>query len=219
MELTYILPGWQIVSLEKLMKWPILFVLVMLATGCSITPEMINVGVQDPKINPQEGRMIVVGPVEDARKSQLLSSFPDSTYHKSVGGVARAGNGSNVMLESTTVANKTKSIIIQALRQMGYKTVTKCNNTCPKLSTTLKTFIVKAPFNFWRALSFTQHMVADISVVINFKNHQHESQFTVSGHGENIYQVIDKDNWETAVNSAIKDFVENFKQTMALHSE
>lgn len=180
---------------------------------------MVHVGVTNPHVNTANGLVIEVGQVKDERESPLLSEFPESTHNKSVGGMSRGGNGFNILLESTTVAEKTRSIMIQALRQMGYRTVRKCDEPCTKLSASLRTFIVKAPFNFWRAMSFTQHMIADISVDVTLQSRNNDTQFTVTGHGSNIYQVIDKDNWETAINRAIKHFVRNFKRAMAAHAK
>lgn len=200
------------------MKWIICAVTLLLITGCAIKPQMVHVDIPDVRVNPQKGPLIEVGAVKDDRQSPLLSKFPASTREKNVGGMVRGGNGFNVMLESATVTGKTRSIIVQALRKMGYHTVKKCQESCTKLIVLLKTFEVKAPFNFWRAMSYTQHMVANISVSVTLHSLNHTSTFTVSGYGSNIYQVIDEDNWETALDRAVESFSHNFQQAMASHA-
>jgi hypothetical protein len=71
------------------------------------------------------------------------------------------------------------------------------------------------PFNFWRAVGWAQHMVADISVHVVAQHGSDTRSFDVSGHGSNVYQAVSRENWEVALDRAVKDFSNNFKQAMA----
>jgi hypothetical protein len=58
-------------------------------------------------------------------------------------------------------------------------------------------------------------MVADISAHVVARNADRGRSFDVSGHGTNVYQVVSRENWEVALDRAVKDFNSNFKQAMA----
>lgn len=77
----------------------------------------------------------------------------------------------------------------------------------PMVSIKLTKFAVIMPFDFWRAATYSQHMLADISTEISTKRKDGSiRQFQVSGHGENVYQRITPENWEIAINRAMSDY-------------
>lgn len=197
------------------MKWIICIVGLLLLTGCGLKTQVVRVDTPNVHVNSENGPLIQVDAVTDGRPSTFLSEFPAADRPRNVGGVVRAGNGINVVLESTTTTEKVQSIIIQALRSMGYRTVTQCQAACVQLSFVLNEFAVKMPFNFWRAAGWSQQMVADISVHVTAQRGDSTRSFNVSGHGSNIYQVVSRENWETALNRAATDFSTNLKQAIA----
>ncbi len=38
--------------------------------------------------------------------------------------------------------------------------------------------------------------------------------FNVSGRGENVHQRVIPENWEVALNGAVADYIENFREAM-----
>ncbi|MGN6227729.1 MAG: hypothetical protein ACTHNM_09855 [Dyella sp.] len=197
------------------MKWIVCAIVLAFLNGCGIKEQVVRVSVPDVHANPEQGPVIQVNPVRDNRQASFLAQFPAATRDKNVGGVVRGGGGINVVLDSTTTTLKTHSIIVQALRNMGYRTADHCETSCPSITPRLNTFAVLMPFNFWRAATYSQHMLADIAVQITLQEQGHTYTFEASGHGSNVYQVVSQENWETALDRAVKDFDSNFQQQMA----
>lgn len=197
------------------MKSNICFVLLLLLTGCGLRTEMVRVNAPDVRVNPDLGPTVAITAVRDNRSTELLSKIPAATRAANVGGLVRGSNGVNVSLESGTASEKTKELIIQALRSMGYRTTDSCEQPCTQLEASLSDFSVKMPFNLLRAASWTQQMVADISVDVTARTPDKTHTFTVKGHGTNIFQVASRENWEIALERAVKDFSDNFKQKMS----
>jgi hypothetical protein len=202
-----------------MMKWVICAIVLACLSGCGIKEQVVRVSVPDVRANPQQGALVQVNPVQDKREASFLAQFPAATRSKNVGGVVRGGNGVNVVLDSSTTTAKVHSIIVQALRNMGYHTVTSCGAPCTVVTPTLNTFAVTLPFNFWRAVSYSQHMLADIAVHVTLKNQGSTSGFDTKGHGSNVYQVVSQENWEIALDRAVKDFASNFQQQMSSHMD
>lgn len=201
------------------MKWIICAIVLACLSGCGVKEQVVRVSVPDVRANPQQGAFIQVNPAQDNRQALFLAQFPAATRDKNVGGVVRGGNGINVILDSSTATLKVHSIIVQALRSMGYRTVASCEASCTVVTPTLNTFAVTLPFNFWRAVSYSQHMLADIAVHVALQSHGQTSTFDATGHGSNVYQVVSQENWEIALDRAVKDFVSNFQQQMATHMD
>lgn len=197
------------------MKSIIAFSLLLLLTGCGVRTEVVRVNVPDIRVNPEQGTTIVVAPVRDNRPSDFLSLVPASDRARNVGGEIRQGNGFNLVLESATAAEKTREIIVQALRNMGYRTTDQCDAQCVQLEASMSQFMVRAPFNFWRAAGWAQQMVADVSVEVTTREGDRTRAFTAKGHGTNVFQVVSPENWEKALERAVTDFTANFKQNMS----
>ncbi|AWH27082.1 hypothetical protein [Stenotrophomonas sp. YAU14D1_LEIMI4_1] len=197
------------------MKSIIAATLLLLLTGCGIRTEVVRVNVPDIRVNPEQGTSVVVAPVTDHRPTDFLALVPAADRARNVGGEVRQGNGFNLVLESTTTAEKTREIIIQALRNMGYRTIESCEARCLHLQASMNQFAVRAPFNFWRAAGWAQQMVADISVEVTTGEAEQSRSFVAKGHGTNVFQVVSPENWEKALERAVTDFTADFKQKMA----
>lgn len=189
--------------------------LLLLLTGCGIRTEVVRVNVPDIRVNPEQGTQVVVAPVRDNRSSEFLALIPASERARNVGGEIRNGNGINLALESATASEKTREIIIQALRNMGYRTVDHCDAQCLRLEASMNEFVVRAPFNFWRVAGWAQQMVADVSVEVTTREGDRTRSFIAKGHGTNVFQVVSPENWEKALERAVTDFTANFKQNMS----
>ncbi len=196
------------------MKSIITLALLLLLTGCGIRTEVVRVNVPDIRVNPEQGPVVVVAPVRDSRPVY----FPEvaaADRAKNIAGVVRQGNGVLVSVESTTAAEKTREIVIQALRNMGYRTADRCEASCTLLETSLTDFSVKMPANFFRMVSSTQQMLADISVQVVARRDGQTRTFTATGHGANIFQVPSRENWEIALERAVKSFSSSLQQSMS----
>ncbi|SEU08466.1 hypothetical protein [Stenotrophomonas indicatrix] len=196
------------------MKSIITLALLLLLTGCGIRTEVVRVNVPDIRVNPEQGPVVVVAPVRDSRPVY----FPEvaaADRAKNIAGVVRQGNGVLVSVESTTAAEKTREIMIQALRNMGYRTADRCEASCTLLETSLTDFSVKMPANFFRMVSSTQQMLADISVQVVARRDGQTRTFTATGHGANIFQVPSRENWEIALERAVKSFSSSLQQSMS----
>lgn len=201
------------------MRWAVCAIALMCLSGCGVKEQIVRVNVPDVHANPQHGLLVQVNPVRDNREASFLAQFPAASRAKNVGGFVRGGNGVNLVLESSTTALKVHSIIAQALRNMGYRTVSNCEASCPVVTPTLDKFAVTLPFDFWRALGSAQHMLADIAVRVDLQDRGRTSTFDAIGHGSNIYQVVSQENWEIALDRATKHFVTNFQQQMISHMD
>jgi len=196
------------------MKSIITLALLLLLTGCGIRTEVVRVNVPDIRVNPEQGPVVVVAPVHDSRPVY----FPEvaaADRAKNIAGVVRQGNGVLVSVESTTAADKTREIMVQALRNMGYRTADRCEASCTLLETSLTDFSVKMPANFFRMVSSTQQMLADISVQVVARRDGQTRTFTATGHGANIFQVPSRENWEIALERAVKSFTSSLQQSMS----
>ena len=196
------------------MKSIITLALLLLLTGCGIRTEVVRVNVPDIRVNPEQGPVVVVAPVRDSRPAY----FPEvaaADRARNIAGVVRQGNGVLVSVESTTAADKTREIMIQALRNMGYRTADRCEASCTLLETSLTDFSVKMPANFFRMVSSTQQMLADISVQVVARRDGQTRTFTATGHGANIFQVPSRENWEIALERAVKSFTSSLQQSMS----
>ncbi|MGM9458189.1 hypothetical protein, partial [Lacticaseibacillus rhamnosus] len=88
-------------------------------------------------------------------------------------------------LETSTASDKAREIMIQALRNMGYRTADNCEASCTRLEATLTDLSVSSPVNVWRAATYTQQMLADIAVQVTARKDGQTRTFTASGHGAN----------------------------------
>jgi hypothetical protein len=138
--------------------------------------------------------------------------FPEADKNYGIGAIRSGAVKINVVLsKSSTVAQKTHTIIVEALREMGFVTISHCPLTtaCAVLEPTVREFKTSI-----RAIPFAPRMLADISTSVQLTEPNKTSHFDVTGHGSNVYQVLSVANWEIALNRATKDFVANFKQAM-----
>lgn len=188
--------------------------LLLLLTGCGIRTEVVRVNVPDIRVNPEQGPIVVIAPVRDGR-TEYFPQVAAAERPQNIGGVIRGGNGVLVSLESSTASDKAREIMIQALRNMGYRTADQCTGTCTELEVTLTDFSVKMPLNFWRAASSTQQMLADIAVNVTARKDGQARGFTATGHGANIFQIVSRENWEIALERAVKNFTSSLQQSMS----
>lgn len=190
----------------------LLFALVL--TGCGIDQQVVRVSAPAVSAATTRGPEVFVAEVNDQRPSESLSSYPKAIWPRSVGGFKLAGARLALVLEETTVTDKTREIIVSALRNMGYLVTTVCAAPCVQVYASVKSFTAFMPYNLLRSISFTQHMDAEIVVDVQLEKDGQSAKFSVSGKGSNIYQIVSRENWETAFERAVDDFTANFQQEM-----
>jgi hypothetical protein len=201
------------------MKIVIPAVLLLVLTGCGLQHQGIRLEIPDARVNPIAGKPLAIVEVTDSRPPQAQASFSAAQRAHNVGGVFRGGGGIAVDLEDDTVANQTRAIATQAFRAMGY-TVTDSGSTPADavfVSLIVTKFDVDMPFNLLRAATYSQKMYADISTHVTIQDGVNKSAFDVDGHGENVYEVVSQENWETALNRAVESYSHQLKARMAAH--
>lgn len=187
----------------------------LLVAGCGIKQQSVRLQMPELRVDQPSGRPIVVGEVVDARSPPENSRLSAPDLAKNVGGVWRGGNGIRVDLEHGTVASEVRELVVQSLRAVGYHVLpgAEGGDDVPVVSIKLTQFAVIMPFDFWRAATYSQHMLADISTEISVTRKDGSIRdFQVSGHGENVYQRVTPENWEIAANRAMSDYSEQLKR-------
>lgn len=165
-------------------------------------------------VDPTTGPEIAVGEIKDSRTLEKELAGRESA--KNVGGVVRGGNGVAVDLD-ITVTEQQRRIVTQALRSLGYRVVDGEHAPAgiTRVNVDIKTFDVQMPFNFFRAATYTQQMVADIQTDVTVVSNTSNESFRVNAHGTNIFQRVVPENWEAALNEAIDDYTKKFKAAMS----
>jgi hypothetical protein len=197
-------------------EWIISAVLVL--TGCGIQHQNVRLSLPSPQVNQPNGKPIVLSSVTDSRgaHADLKLSANDRTHN--VGGVMRGGSGIAVDLADTTVTDEMRSVITQSLRGMGYKVINNSEATTdtPRVAADITKLDASMPMNFFRAMTYSQKMLADIATNVTVTSGKATQSFTVSGHGENIYQRVVPENWEVALNRAVADYIKKLQEAMII---
>lgn len=196
------------------MKRIVIALAMMALAGCGVQRQSIRLDMPDQHVNPPDGQPIVLSKITDSRPP--AEGLRDDKQVKNVGGVYRGGNGIAVDLDETVI-DQTRQIVTQALRSMGYKVIDNDDVTqnIPRVEVNITTFHVALPFNFFRAASYSQQMIADIKTDVTVTGPSGTRSFKVEGHGTNIYQRVISENWEIALNKAISDYTQHFKAAMS----
>lgn len=189
---------------------------IPMLAACGVQHQNVRLSTPETRVNPAEGKPIVVAAVTDSRKTPDGATFAQGERTHNVGGVWRGGNGVAVDLGQDTVIEETREIVTQALRGMGYRVLAEgvASPDAPRVAINITQFDVDAPFNFWRAASYTQQMVADVGTDIEVKSGGSAQSFKATGHGTNIYQRVVPENWEAALNEAIAEYTKQFQSKM-----
>lgn len=199
----------------------ILVTVVVCLSGCGLRHDGVRIELPAVHINPRDGAPVVVDRVRDIRNFSdtldLVQKIDISERKRLVGGAYRGGNGIAVDLVDETVETQTRKIIVQALRELGYKVIPleSATSDVPRVDVDIEKFFVALPFDFWRAASYSQHMLADMSTNVTVSKSGGDRTFVAKGHGENIYQVTSAENWQIALNKAVVEYSKQFQEKMA----
>ncbi|MEP6908260.1 MAG: hypothetical protein ABI858_09810 [Pseudoxanthomonas sp.] len=185
--------------------------------GCGLKHQVVRLDIPATYASPAQGKVIVIANVQDARMSIFGVKLSATEQARNIGGVLRGGNGIAVDIEGETVADQTRQIATEALRGMGYKVVTgeAGDLAATRISFKLIQFEVNMPFDFWRAATYSQHMLADLKTDVVVASAGGPKTITVVGHGENVYQRVTSENWQIAINKAIVDYTKHLQQAMS----
>jgi hypothetical protein len=189
---------------------------VLLLAGCGVQRQDVHPSLPSAHINPVDGRPIVIAGVTDSRHPIDGLKLSSDEKWRNVGGVARGGSGIAVNLEDGTTADLARELVVQTVRSMGYKTVADDTAAAdvPRVKIDITQFSVGMPFNFFRAMSYSQQMIADIATSITVGRGSSAQTFEVVGHGTNVYQVVKPENWEVAINRAMENYSKRLQTKM-----
>lgn len=195
-------------------EWIVVAVLAL--AGCGVQHQNVRLSAPSLQVNQPNGKPIVLASVTDSRGAHADLKLSDKERARNVGGVMRGGSGIAVDLTDTTVADEVRQIITQSLRGIGYKVISsrEAQANTPRVVAGVTKLDVTMPFNFFRAMSYSQKMIADITTSVTVTNGEDTQSFNVSGHGENIYQLVTPENWETALNRAVADYTKKLQEAM-----
>lgn len=184
--------------------------------GCGVQHQTIRLDLPAAHVNPSEGKPLVITSIVDGRQSLFGNKLSADEQSANVGGVFRGGNGIAVDLEDETAISGMKKILTQALRGLGYKVISaNANEASPTaMAVTIEKFAVDMPFDFWRAATYSQHMLADIQTSIVVNGPSGSRTIKVSGHGQNVYQRVTPENWQTAMDRAVSDYTNRLQTAM-----
>jgi hypothetical protein len=185
----------------------------LLLAGCGIERQNVRLDLPELQVSPANGPAIVVGEVKDSRTPTEGLAGPDP--RKNIGGALRGGNGIAVDLDMP-VAEQQRQIVTQALRSLGYQVFAseQAPVDAPRVNVEITTFDVQMPFNFLRAATYSQQMVADIQTNVTVISATATRSFKTDGHGTNVFQRVIPENWEAALNEAIDDYTKKFKKAI-----
>jgi hypothetical protein len=195
-------------------EWMVVAVLALV--GCGVQHQNVRLSVPSLQVNQPNGKPIVLTGVTDSRRAPDGSKLSGADLSRNVGGVWRAGGGIAVDLAAGTAADEATKIVTQSLRGMGYRVASAADvpANAPRISVDVTQLNVTMPFNVFRAMTYSQKMIADIATSVTVTNGAGTQSFNVSGHGENIYQRVIPENWETALNRAVADYTKKLQEAM-----
>ena len=167
-------------------------------------------------------KTVVIDSVVDARD---FSGIPGSTGHRlapstaqQLGEQGRAtaiygmSRGPYVtVLDQGTVADKVRDLVTGVLQGKGYKVVSsdEASAASPHLRIKVTEFWSYLPFNFGRAMTYTQQMKAWITTDVTIQTRGTNREFSVSGYGANIVQRYSEENIQETYTAAMAEYARN----------
>ncbi|WP_157971458.1 hypothetical protein [Dyella sp. C9] len=200
-------------------KGVLLFGLFLL-TGCGLKTRPVNLDIPAEGAVTSETRMIVIDDIVDARDFNTLPESSGSRLETGVirqlgeSGRARAIAGQpvgplvSVVANDRTVRDEVRALITAAMNDRGYSVVanTDAPPGAPRLRVTIREFWCYMPFNFGRALTWTQQLKAWITTDISITTESGTRSISVSGYGANIIQVNSERNVAETYGFAMADY-------------
>lgn len=204
----------------------IAFATIVLAS-CGIQTRTVRLDpLQVPSIglSPKPRALVVIA--EDARDlTQAPSSMGSSatpSFLKAIGPsdaaslIAGVGDGSKgfaiVLPGGETVAHFMQRFVASLFEGRGYAVylTTQGHPGAIVANVSVTQFYLNQPFNFLRALTWTQQMKASIATDITVKDGSSERTYLVAGHGANIVQTNKDENYQQTYSTAMKDYIKDF---------
>lgn len=165
---------------------------------------------------------IVIDSVVDARD---FSTTPDASgprlapstaqqlgEHGRATAIYGMGHGVFVtVLDQGTVADEVRDLVTGVLKDKGYKVVSndQAPATSPHLKVKVTEFWSYLPFNFGRALTYTQQMKAWVATDVTVQTDGITREFSVSGYGANIIQRYSEENIQETYGTAMAEYSRN----------
>jgi len=202
------------------MRALIALVAMLALAGCGMTTKPVDLGRAGQGQIVSAGKPIVIEEVRDARNFSRLpdSDTPriDPDYIKQLGEAGRAkviaGQPHGPMLlvasHDRTVMDETRAVLADALLERGYRLVDAADAPAdaPRLKVAVTEFWCYMPFNFGRALTWTQQMKAWVAADITITSQEGSRTIGVKGYGAHIVQTTGERNIAQTFEMATADF-------------
>lgn len=189
-------------------------------SGCSLTLKPVELDRARQGQVVSAGKPVVIEEIRDARD---FSKLPDSgtaridvDYLKQLGEAGRArviagsphGPVMLVAAHERTVMDETRDLLVGALSERGYRVVDAADAPAgtPRMSVQIQEFWCYIPFNFGRALTWTQQMKAWVAADITIASPEGNRTIRVKGYGAHIVQTGTERNVAQAYDLAMTDF-------------
>lgn len=205
------------------MKSKIAATLLLAVTGCS-TLHTQSAHLLLPTFDRGSGDLkpVVIDSVVDARDFSTIpqtsgprlapSTAQQLGEHGRATAIYGVGRGGFVtVLDQGTVADEVRDLVTGALQGQGYKVVSpgQAPATSPHLQVKVTEFWSYLPFNFGRALTYTQQMKAWIATDLIVQSNGTSTEFSVSGYGANIIQRYSEENIQETYAKAMAEYARN----------
>lgn len=195
-------------------------VAMLALSGCSLTLKPVALSRATQGQTVSMGKPIVIDEISDARD---FSKLPDSStaridrdYARQLGEAGRSrviagspyGPVMMVAAHDRTVMDETRDLLVRALSERGYHVVEAADapEGTPRISAQVKEFWCYTPFNFGRALTWTQQMKAWVAADITVTKPEGRRTISVQGYGAHIVQTGTERNIAQAYEIAASDF-------------
>lgn len=199
----------------------------LVLTGCGIHTRSVRLQVPAASIYGGTPSPIILEPSVDRRD---LIKAPSSMGHavspqliRAIGEgnaasmIAGGGGGKNAFVvelaDGKTVTSTVDDLVSSTLRSHGYEPVkdSPAYSSTPHLRVDVTKFFLYQPFNFFRALTWTMQMKANIETRVFVSQNGKTKTFVIDGNGANIVQTGSDENYIETYSSAMSDYKKKFE--------
>ena len=208
------------------MRLVVMLVAILLA-GCGIHTRTVRLDLPARTVvSPNPGLAVVVLPVIDGRQ---LTNAPSSAGYKIeagllkalgpekaaslIAGVGDSSKGYAVLLQDEEpVSELMRKFVTEIFEAKGYAvySASQLHPDAPLVDVRVTQFYLNQPFNFFRALTWTNQMKATIATDVTVSDGRGRRVYSVIGHGANIVQTGKDANYQETYAKAMDDYSRDF---------
>jgi hypothetical protein len=219
--------------MKRILVAVVICVFALALEGCGIHTRSVRLQVPTAEAFGGRPAPVVLVSVNDDRN---LTNAPSSMGHsvspqliraigdgKTASMIAGDGGGKNAFVielaDGKTVASVVNDLISNILVSHGYKVVGDSSSyaDAPHLTVDVTKFFLYQPFNFFRALTWTMQMKANIETRITIAQHGSSQTIAVLGKGANIVQTNSDENYIETYSAAMADYKRAFEADVLRH--